>query len=631
MVSLKKYNKHSLLNHKAIPFTNPVLYLESEFISNAKDHFEFLDALEINKKILERLLQEGISIPPFTLNKFKENNLIPRNFKCEAPYTPPRVVGLLVYPETRVGLITPLAAERSPQWEFSPTLPPSAKEIPFLLAKIFRCLEMPFDYAVPERFAFKIGDKLNIPIYGRSMDVAIILAIIDTISNRRNPLLSAACAVVEFDDERLRPVNHITIKLDAFLRECERGSLLIRTSKCKEAAQYDRKFKIVWKVDNLKDLALYMQKARLLDNFFIRSRISSSEFYTIFNLLETNINIRFEYKEALELAIRMEKCGYQPQVPKQKIAQVKRYIADLYRHLGNFEQAILYSKQALQEIEKIGKLGCYEEKAEMVLDYASSFYDAHNFLKIIKILTPWIDLIKKDPLKLSVSTRCKIYNTIACSQVIVGDNYWKKLFLKSLDLQKKINSNELQKTINYYIHSLLRVNQLKEAEKEIKCSLKNINKMDDFSKWMLSFYQAELFRRKSQIWQDPEVDKKVPNKVRVGHPFGYYFQATARQKGRSIDDVCMRFEKASEFFSKDLDENKSSNILTFLYLIMKLGVAAYSSDKKGWITILKEIKLWLNRKGNNYVAEYYAPVLNALTDTIDIDLLEKLFQRVPYF
>ena len=58
----------------------------------------------------------------------------------------------------------------------------------------------------------------------------------------QNDLLRAACSVVEpGQGNTLRPVEATSIpaKLDAFVREYRRGSLLIRTANCPEAEAFD--------------------------------------------------------------------------------------------------------------------------------------------------------------------------------------------------------------------------------------------------------------------------------------------------------------------------------------------------------------------------------------------------------
>ena len=49
----------------------------------------------------------------------------------------------------------------------------------------------------------------------------------------------------------------------------------------------------------------------------------------------------------------------------------------------------------------------------------------------------------------------------------------------------------------------------------------------------------------------------------VGHPFAYYFQATARQPGREIADALGRFQLACRFLEEDRLVGNDQNINTY--------------------------------------------------------------------
>ena len=75
--------------------------------------------------------------------------------------------------------------------------------------------------------------------------------------------------------------------------------------------------------------------------------------------------------------------------------------------------------------------------------------------------------------------------------------------------------------------------------------------LNDLSRWSLRFLQAEHARQRGERWISEEMEIIRQEGHSVGHPFGFYYQATARQPGRTSDDSVERFRRASELFSKD--------------------------------------------------------------------------------
>src|ERR1041384_7255332 len=95
---------------------------------------------------------------------------------------------------------------------------------------------------------------------------------------------------------------------------------------------------------------------------------------------------------------------------------------------------------------------------------------------------------------------------------------------------KSITASSLPRTWCYLAQGYLRHGQLSEAE-EVLRQIAVHPGLSEMSRWFLCFYQADAARRRGEIWADPAMDRAVVS-PRVGHPFGFYMQATARQPGR---------------------------------------------------------------------------------------------------
>src|SRR5262249_59099068 len=88
-----------------------------------------------------------------------------------------------------------------------------------------------------------------------------------------------------------------------------------------------------------------------------------------------------------------------------------------------------------------------------------------------------------------------------------------------------------------------------EAE-EVLCRIAIHPGLGEISRWFLCFYQADAARRRGETWTDPEMERAVVSR-RVGHPFGFYLQATARQPGRDSASAIDRFLRARQFCAQN--------------------------------------------------------------------------------
>src|SRR5262249_24258479 len=99
--------------------------------------------------------------------------------------------------------------------------------------------------------------------------------------------------------------------------------------------------------------------------------------------------------------------------------------------------------------------------------------------------------------------------------------------------------------------------------------------LQEMSRWFPHVLKAEHARQSGDLWSSEEMEKALPEGHRVGHPFGLYLQATARQPGREPDDAVERFRRASLFLSLDAPSSAYPNIQHLLADCIRLGEAAW--------------------------------------------------------
>jgi hypothetical protein len=230
--------------------------------------------------LLAAMVGLGVRIPPAAVERWSEEHGLPNAGPPGTSEPPqPGVVGLLVNKvDPRVALVVPLAAERSAEWAVDPTLPfhPATTLQGLFIRLLAAGLDLSPLRAVPERFAFTLRDGLGWLSGGPSMHVAGLLEVVREANDRPSPL-DRACAVVQPDGDRLVPVGAIRPKLNAFMRECGSGTLLVRCRGCAEAAGYDSHFDDNWGVDSLAELARELEGPRWLDVFLADQQLNQRQ------------------------------------------------------------------------------------------------------------------------------------------------------------------------------------------------------------------------------------------------------------------------------------------------------------------------------------------------------------------
>src|SRR5262249_8617291 len=136
--------------------------------------------------------------------------------------------------------------------------------------------------------------------------------------------------------------------------------------------------------------------------------------------------------------------------------------------------------------------------------------------------------------------------------------------------------------------------------------------LNQLSRWVLHSLQADLARQRGERWQSEEMEKNLEDDGRVGFPFASYFQATARQAGRTSADAGGRFRLAFESLMRDAPEECDVNIRHFLAGCMRLGQAAWENDSNLWAETRVSLASRLRPLHDHYLHEHYSDVFNGL-------------------
>jgi hypothetical protein len=257
-------------------------------------------------------------------------------------------------------------------------------------------------------------------------------------------------------------------------------------------------------------------------------------------------------------------------------------------------------------------------------------YDAHRFSESVDILEPWVDKLSSDSLLVSPETRVMVFNTLACACVITGRSGWEALFRCSEGILREREPTDLPRTWNYLAHGLLRHCRFNDAD-ALLTQIENHPALTGMSRWFCRFHRAEYHRSHGQRWSSEEMEVATGVEKRAGHPFGFYFQATARQSCRSQLDAVERFGRAQDLFLNGAGSRDHPNILHFLADCMRLGAAGWANDVRQWYDARKALAGHLEPRSGSGLTQYYAEVWKRLDDRPDRDAAEAFLHRIPYF
>lgn len=607
--------------------TNPVWCIERLVKGWQGRDTSWVDIPNRLDRLLAALPMHGIRLPePALVGWANQYGLLPPTIDETDPPRP-GVVGLIVDVVCHDTLLVPLSTERSSEWHVDPTLPfHPARAIQELLVRLLHSLSLPHLHGVPERFAFTLRDPLGRRSDGPSMHVAGLLAVIRH-ANGNPALFDRACCVSQPDADRLVPVGGIPLKLDAFRRECGTGTLLVRCRDA-ESAAFDAHFDTVWEVDSLGELARTLERAGLLQVFLDGQPLSGVDAKTVTTRVHQLEGSEHRYAEALNLSQRAERAGFCPEVPNRIRREFRQNIIDLYRHLGAYGKTAELAQQEHSR-SRSSPIQSYEDQAQADLTYAAALYAPHRFGTIHELLDPWRERLTTDPLLVTPLTRMKVFNTLGRAWVASGRGGWEDLFRRSAEILQELEPTDLPRTWCYLAQGYLRSGRLREAEK-VFSRIEVHPGLGEMSRWFLRILQADLARRQGSTWVDPEMERATIT-TRVGHPFAFYLQATARQPGRQVDDALDRFRRARGFLAQDEPDGDPQNIQRFLTDCLLLAEAAWMADQTRWSRAVIAIESYLNAPAGDGFANHYSGSVPLKESAPSRAAAERLLNRVPFF
>jgi hypothetical protein len=181
------------------------------------------------------------------------------------------------------------------------------------------------------------------------------------------------------------------------------------------------------------------------------------------------------------------------------------------------------------------------------------------------------------------------------------------------------------------MHGYLRHGRLREARQILRRADPDNLHDNRFSRWMLRFLQAELARRGGQIWTDAEMESQSVAHTRLAHPYGFYFQATARQRGRTREDACHRFQRAQQFFLADMGRDDERNIAFFLAEAMALAQAGWQQNAAEWQHALERLRRFAQHRSSRGLKAHYRSVWPSAPSGPSREEAERLLQHIPFF
>ena len=602
--------------------TNPVLSLETW----AKRYWSGSNPALSGKQLAEQLrkwIDAGVHWPAHGTSKFLAQGWLPEEpaFPCQ-PCTP-RVVGLVYDSQNDIGVVNPLVTEISDRLSHSSLLPFDAKGIRSLLIRLCDSSENALAGGIPESTGFSFQESLGEQCIGNSMDIAGLLSALDAISEKTCSLFSAACAVVEPGyQQSLTPVGSISAKLKAFVREYDRGSLLVACKGCKESEHFLGRFEHHWFVDSLPELA---SKIAALEG--VRERLSRSgplnitQTNSILGQLDHLIEYCRDNPSAIHLCDRVKAAGFMEDVPHFQRLKIKRRHADSLRHSGRFKDSLNVVNEIKDMLDGCREVLSLDDETGHAIANASALFDACDFEAAADWLREPLETCSNTPRSISAQNRVEVYNTMARIMVMTCQHGWEELLKESIRLQHFFDPASIRRTESYRVHGLLRHGQLDEAEALIVRHEAD-DKADAFSQRFTVFYRCELNRQRGQISSPPDTEVKC-------YTTAFALQACARQIGRATAERVQLLEKAERILLDLTKGKEEGNLLALIAAAVSLTAAVAGNDRDRWTDAVTRLSKLAEMFGKPALG-YLRPTLETLGNIPSADACERLLRLMPY-
>jgi hypothetical protein len=613
--------------------TNPVWTLDAWLVARDPNGLRFTELVGVLDGVCDGLRDSGVYVPVAARERWAGMGVLTAARFVEWPEPIATVYGLVLDRFADCGRVLPLVAQRAAEWSVAPPLPQHAGAVQDLLRNLLAASAAVQPECVsPQAFVEAFGCDIAAPrlasprdddgecsaaawVQGSSMDVALLLAALAALAARRPACLRAAVAVLQADGMRFVPVQGASQKLEAFVRERGRGSLLVRAEGDAEAAAFDGWFDAVWPVRDLREFAQRLLTAGLLEPFANPEPVTPTAATLLVTRLEA-LRDGHRYADLLQLADRLEKAAWSTTIPLRKRLAAQPMVPPALRHLGRYEEAIA-AALAWRERVQASEFCTHDDCAEADLELAASYIDPMQWREALALLAGWVERIDSDPRLLRATLRVRLWNTAARTMSLLGLSGWDALFQRSLAVQRAEEPDSLSRTRNYFAAACLRDGRLDDAEALLAAAAAN----DPYA----ARHRADLARRRGQTWSAPAVDALTPDAGSANHALGLYWLATGRH-ARPAMDTAARFERAAQCFRADLDGVGLGNVLWILLHAAEFAAARVRRDATAAALAASELK--------DHVTQPGLASLNAwLRDVLPVDGgsdYEPLLERLPW-
>ena len=594
------------------------------------------------RRVARELLARDVELPAHYLAHL--------GFDPGAGRTRHGVVGCVVE-ESGLGWVDRLLARPSRKWQSRKGLPFDALELDAILLALLRVRGEELVHLLPEARCFELTDQLVAAIEGESMTIAAVLAVLDGASGGVRPEFQAALSLVQLErpgSERLVPVEAAAAKLEAFARECGRGSLcLVAPGDAADAVAQARArsaFDVVWVVGDLAALGARLEERGLLDAVAEVEVLDRRVLSSIEALIARMARQDWLVARGLDLARRLQAAaasiGFARDVPFAQQRAASRHLFALLRYEAALAEVVEAPAAAYAALDEDLPDLSHDERARAAVDLASAYFVAYRFDEMADLLAGWRARVQADPGAFTSSTRVRVTGSLGRALAVragteAGPLGWRACFSESIELVERSEPGALSLSRGFFVGALLAADHLDEAEGELaraEAELLQPDYRDNVSRWFLAFDRADLARRRGRVWSDPEME--TPDVLRAGQygrPLGYYFQATARQAGREPADAAARFERAAEAFGTGPPPADSGQ-WWFTHL-MRLGAAERRGDAAGWQAAHTALVEFLSQPFARWIAAWFDELPGRLGAELAPGAgarLEALLARDPY-
>jgi hypothetical protein len=603
--------------------TNPVLCFNYWLFHYFREYNPLASQKAAAKKLSE-WIEAGIELPLNAIEDYRARGYLPLALKMTTQ-RPPRVVGLVFDDHDQIGLVDPLKTRCATHSTHSTLLPFTAPIIQSLLIRVCEELAPQIPGALPEIVGFEFGDSLQEPINGSSMDIAGLLSALDALAEEQCELFAACCAVVEpGSDGTLRPVGRLTEKLDAFLREFGRGSLLVVSPETALEPRFLAAFDAKWRVSSIPMLA-----QRIVQIPIIASRLTHRDPINPrqMGLLLSRLRLLDEERaddHVIRLCERVAQNDYDGAVPLRDRARVQKYHYDSLRHRGQHGKSLGVVKHLEPTIKQLGSAISWDEELQYVIDQAAAFFDSCDFHCAFAQLEDWMTRCNEDPRRFSSQLRVELFNTLGRCSIMLGDGRFEHLFRESIRLQEQVDPANIRRTESYLIHGLLRADRHDEADVLIERHEANPTG-DNLADGFTRFYRCELERRRGNV--RPASEEDLPQDW-DGYTRAFALQAMGRQHGRETSQAVELLKIAVDILESE-SGNDDYNILALIARVLKLSWASIAGDAALWRKSTEWIRQRVHQLGNAQQC-WFADAIDELGCEPETERAEELILRTPY-